>query len=94
MMTDNQPDTRTLADLAREAIQVQDACNLSGVVLSFARSIVRLRALLAAEGKGGTDSVNRHPICQLWADKIQSLSCSEAYSEAYETVKRLADSNA
>jgi hypothetical protein len=87
-------DTRTMADLAREALAVQDACNLSGVVHGFSRSISRLRALLEAEGKGGTDAVNGHPICQLWADKIASLAgvqdvgC-EAYSAAYQTVKAL-----
>lgn len=87
-------DTRTMADLAREALNVQDACNLSGVAHGFSRAISRLRALLEAEGKGGTDNVNEHPICQLWADKIASLAGvqsvgMEDYSRAYATVKAL-----
>lgn len=83
-------DTRTIADLAREAIQVQDACNLSGVVHSFSRSITRLRALLEAQGNGGTQAVNRHPICQLWSDKIADLSGSpSAFSAAYAECLRL-----
>lgn len=84
-------DNRTMADLAREALHVQDACNLSGVAYGFSRSISRLRALLDAEGKGGTDNVNLHPICQLWADKIRSLAGSQDYSDAYDICKRLSE---
>lgn len=87
------PDTRTMTDLAKEALQVQDACNLSGVVHSFSRAITRLRALLEAEGKGGTDAVNRHPICSLWADKISTLTGSsgiDSYCAAYGSVCALA----
>lgn len=72
------------AELAREALQVQDACNLSGVVISFARVVPRVRALLEEDARRvGTEealrgltttAVNRHPICQLWADKIASLT--------------------
>jgi len=76
-MTETREDNRTMADLAREALQVQDACNLSGVVLSFGRSITRLRRLLEAEGNGGMDSINHNPICQAWASKIADLSGSE-----------------
>jgi len=68
----------TWADLARDAYAVQDACNLSGVVHSFAEVIARVRALLEQEGKGGTDSVNQHPICVLWADKIGHLTGHQA----------------
>lgn len=85
-------DSRTLSDLAREALDVQNACNLSGVVLSFGRSIVRLRRLLESEGGGGTNETNQHPISQLWADKIASLThtqwdnswSSAAYRAVYE----------
>lgn len=90
-------DTRTMADLAREAIQVQDACNLSGVVHSFSRAITRLRALLEAQGKGGTDAVNTHPICWLWSDKIASLTGSQLggvseMCDAYRAVTLLTES--
>jgi hypothetical protein len=40
-------DERTLAQLAQEALTVQDACNLSGVVHGWSRSISRLRELPA-----------------------------------------------
>ncbi len=88
-------DTRTMADLAREALNVQDACNLSGVVHGFSRSITRLRALLEADGKAGTHAVNTHPICMLWSDKIASLTETQGIAfgdltAAYDGVKRLA----
>src|SRR5262245_49583869 len=36
-------DERTIQDLAQEALDVQNACNLSGVVYGWGRSISRLR---------------------------------------------------
>jgi hypothetical protein len=90
-MTDTREDNRTMADLAREALQVQNACNLSGVVHSFSRAITRLRVLLEAEGKGGTANINHHPICQAWASKIVDLSGYEpAYVGMWGDVERLA----
>jgi len=64
-------DKRTLRDLAIEALLVQDACNLSGVVHGFSRAIQRLRELLP---DAGTTEINQHPISQIWADKIASLT--------------------
>jgi hypothetical protein len=79
-------DNRTMVDLAREAIQIQDACNLSGLVIGFARTIRRLRVLLEAEGQGGTTQINRHPVCVLWIDKFASLSGRD-FSLAYDWAK-------
>jgi len=67
-------DTRTMVDLANEAIRVQDACNLSGVVYSFAKAIQRLRVLLREQGRESTAEVNTHPICVAWISKMQSLA--------------------
>ena len=81
---------RTLEQLAQEALNVQDACNLSGVVHGFARAIGDLRELFPDKG---TDFINRHPICQLWADKIAHLTGTQslgsgsvmtAYSEVHK----------
>lgn len=66
-------DNRTEAELIKEAIEVQDACNLSGVVHSFSRSISRLWQLANEKGEG-TTWVNRHRISRLYADKILSLA--------------------
>lgn len=62
---------KTLTDLAREALAVQDACNLSGVVHGFSRAITRLREVLP---NAGTDEINTHPVSVLWADKIAHLT--------------------
>jgi len=65
---------RCMKDLAKDAINVQDACNLSGVVHSFSRIIGELREIARLEKWESTDKINRHPICILFADKIASLT--------------------
>ena len=79
---------RSLQELAREALAVQDACNLCGVAQSFARAMIDL-----SEHVSGTDARNNHPIAVLWADKIAHLTSTQgnypsrvtaAYSEAYK----------
>lgn len=74
----DQKDTRTLADLAREALQVQDAVNLSGVVHSFSKVMSQLHELYPEEG---TEFFNTHPIAILWADKIRWLTKAMEHSE-------------
>jgi hypothetical protein len=90
-MNDN--DTRSLKDLARNALDVQDACNLSGVVHSFSRDIMRLRALLSEEPDFSTDKLNRHPVSVLYSSKIASLTGSEfiigAFTNAYKWAHKL-----
>lgn len=61
---------RTLNELAKEALLVQDACNLSGVVLGMSRAIADLREHV----KGGNDALHSHPIVLLWADKVAHLT--------------------
>lgn len=60
---------RTLKELAKEALDVQNACNLSGVAHGFARAMSDLM-----EHTKGTDERNTHPIAILWADKIAHLT--------------------
>jgi hypothetical protein len=78
-------DERTLKDLAQEAIDVQDAVNLSGVALAFGRT---MRRLWAFETGGGTESMNTHPIVRMFLSKMLSLSrmhdASDGFSEAYK----------
>ena len=62
---------RTIKQLAQEALDVQDACNLSGVVGSFKAA---LSDLWGQPDCKGTDWVNRHPVSRLWADKIAHLT--------------------
>jgi len=57
----------------RAAIEVQGACNLSAVVHSMGEAMSDLWAMARALGKG-TDWVNNHPICRLYASKIAHLT--------------------
>jgi len=61
--------SKSLKSLAKEAIAVQDACNLCGVAQSFARAMIDL-----GTHTKGTDERNRHPVALLWADKIAHLA--------------------
>ena len=75
---------RTMKELAKLAIDVQDACNLSGVVHSFSTIISELRN---DHNIQNTDELNHHPVCVMFASKIASLTDSETPSEfgkAYE----------
>lgn len=81
-------DTRTLKQLAANAIMVQDACNLIAVVKSFDRDLRRLKALLNLDG----DSVRIHPIAVLYADKIADMTGrGDTYSSAWDECTNLAN---
>lgn len=85
---------RTLQDLAREALEVQDACNLSGVVHAFSRAITELREILRNDGIVDTGAINQHPICKMWASKIHDLarmglSDHERFRVAYEACEEI-----
>lgn len=86
-------DNRTLRDLALEALQVQNACNLSGVVHSYSRAMARLWKLLENEGGTSTEKVNTHPIAVMWASKVESLTSLDyerehaAFQWAHELTK-------
>ena len=87
----NNTKTRTIQELANEAISVQDACNLSGVVHSFARTMSDLCDLVP-----DTDERNNNPIAILWSDKIASLTGTQdlgndTVMDAYTEVHKLAD---
>lgn len=83
----------TLQEAAKEAIVVQDACNLSGVVHKFSQILTEVLWPEARKQEKGTDWVNRHPISIMFTDKIASLSCRGSlvdFSKAYDEVKVLA----
>jgi len=88
--TDNEKDAEELAErvsrMYADAIIVQDACNLSGVVHAFSRHMETLFDM----GITDTDARNRHPISVLFSSKIASLTGSEDFknfSRAYGEVK-------
>lgn len=76
---------RTIQELAREALEMQDACNLSGVAISFAQAVRDLRAALP---DAGTREINEHPIVRLWVDKLRDLA-GECGIEHLREVRRL-----
>jgi hypothetical protein len=61
----------TIQEHAREAIEVQDACNLTGVVHAFSRAMTALRE---ANPTQGTEFFNTHPIVTLFVSKLGSLN--------------------
>ena len=82
----------TLQELAKEAIEVQDACNIGGVSQRFAKVVQEVRQHYTVMNTG---SWNQHPIIQLWASKIHSLagmgfSEIEEFSKAYDACLELA----
>lgn len=83
MLNDNKPTEEKPTGLQpsdyAEAIQVQDACNLSGVVHSFSRMMTKIwEEARKDENKGyGTEWVNQHPIAIMFADKIAHLTARQ-----------------
>jgi len=66
------------------ALWSQSACNLSGVVFSFARVMQRICDEANATNKG-TDWKNQHAICRLFAEQINHLTRARSYDDAAET---------
>ena len=83
----------------KNAILVQDACNLSGVIHSWDEVIPRIRKDMQSHGDCSTGDINAHPINILFADKVASLTgvqgitdgSMDAYSKAYEFCKDKVD---
>lgn len=82
---------KTMKELAQEALDVQDACNLSGVIHSWSEVITQLRKILP---NGGTQVLSLHPINKLFAAKVIELTCmgfakQEKYEEAFRECERM-----
>lgn len=67
----------------KDAIFVQSTCNLSGVVHGFSKVISRINEEARLHGHG-TDWINNHPICRLYAEQIYHLTRNTAYHTAYD----------
>lgn len=85
---------KTIRELAQEALDVQDACNLSGVAQYFSFAILDLRVALQGSG-AGTSEINHHPIVTVWLSKMLDLngdlpSNNDRMLDAFERVKELA----
>ena len=83
----------TLQQAAQSALDVQDACNGSGVIFALARA---MQAICDSSDRGGTDHRNQHPIVKLYLYKLAELagmemsSLSPGYDAAEEACKRIA----
>lgn len=73
----SKPARRTIQQLAREACDVQDACNLVAVVKGFDRAMDCLRNDHDLHG----DALRAHPVTRAWADKIASLAGVQGISD-------------
>lgn len=83
----------SIKQAAKTALEIQDACNLSGVVISFVQA---MEIICKSERNTGTDWKNNHPIAKMFASKIHDLSGmglsdNHAFAEAYDLCKKLAD---
>jgi hypothetical protein len=86
-------------NIYRSALQVQDACNLSGVAHSLSRDVLPAVWAEAHAAGQGTEYVNTHPAVVLFVDKLASLahvqgitdSSMQAYSNAARTCEERAE---
>jgi hypothetical protein len=74
----------------QNALRTQSACNLSGIVHSFSEMLPKIWAE-AREAGEGTDWVNEHPICILFAEQISHLAKGD-YFEAYKVCEKRGNS--
>ncbi len=82
----------------QKTLLMLDACNLSGLGHSFSKEILPAIWEEVRREQGGTKEVNEHPLSVLWTMKMTSLAareclcdqCMEAFSRAYEEVKKRA----
>lgn len=85
---------KTIQDAAQSALDVQNACNLTGVLHSYSAAMKIVREEAKKQGEG-TDWINQHPISRLYADKVVSLSgmrfhTASDFSKDYAAVEKLA----
>lgn len=86
--------SKTLQELAQEAIDVQNACNLLAVVNGMSRALSDLRGFVS-----GSDELRNHPITLLWADKVSHLTGTQdignsVVMKAYAAAHDLAEGKA
>lgn len=78
---------QSMRDVFQAALDVQDACNLSGV----GHLLVDVTAFLRDQPEcTGTAFVNEHPAVQLITDKLADLArvrSMDAFSKAYDAAK-------
>jgi hypothetical protein len=89
----------TLPEHARDAILIQNACNISGVARSFVEAIDAIRES-GTQGQSNYD-IAHHPIVTLFVSKFASLNgtdclcsdCMDTFSRAMKACEKLAGVN-
>ena len=77
----------TIQQAARQALDVQDACNLSGVVFVFARCVQAI-CDNPEQQKAGTRERNQHPIVTMFLLKLCELNgCGSTLHPTYEAAE-------
>lgn len=82
----------TMKQAAQQALDVQDACNLSGVLAAFHYVVSDVLWPEARRIGKGTEWVNTHPIVTLFLDKMSDLNRRAEFSQAYLAVSEIAES--
>ena len=83
----------TYKEACKIALDVQNACNLSGVVRSWSEALSAVWDEARRSGHG-TDWVNTHPVSVLFSDKVLSLTGSDrsdAYRDAYSACSEISE---
>ena len=70
------------------AIHSQSACNLSGLLYSFSDVMQRIRNEAKLKNKG-TDWINSHPICRLYAEQVYHLTRKTDWLKAYRECENM-----
>lgn len=73
-----------------DALLVQSACNLSGVIFSFCEAMKAISEESNRVG-GGTDWKNSHPIARLYAEQIYFLTQGRDWRDAYDEAVRVVE---
>jgi len=72
----------SLKQAAQQALDIQDACNLSGVAFAFARA---MQAVCDAGRDKGTEWKNSHPVVTLHLLKMEELNgCGSTLHSSYD----------
>ena len=79
---------KTIKELAKQALEVQDACNLVALAGEFHRVVLEMQ-------RQGL-SVREHPVTRCWIDKLASLTDTQDLGnpivmEAFRECSRIAE---
>lgn len=87
-MSNTTEDHRTMQELCKEVLAVQDACNATAVSGSMNRAMKRMLRMGM-----DTEAVNQHPVTCLYLSKLLHLAAlpQPSLSESFANVHRMAE---